>query len=104
MCISCLVDNNCSCIEARTIVEIEREKPLCQIALWPKMYDLIAQERNWGKGGEKINRTGERSNQQSSRNSDKLKQQQQQHSLFSQANWARLEMKPERNKFKVQAH
>jgi len=33
-----------------------------------------------------------------------LKQQQQQHSLFSQASWGRLEMKPERNKFKVQAH
>ena len=31
-------------------------------------------------------------------------QQQQQHSLFSQASWNRLEMKPERNKFKVQAH
>jgi len=30
-------------------------------------------------------------------------QQQQQHSLFSQASWGRLEMKPERNKFKVQA-
>ena len=30
--------------------------------------------------------------------------QQQQHSLFSQASWSRLEMKPERNKFKVQAH
>jgi len=29
---------------------------------------------------------------------------QQQHSLFSQASWGRLEMKPERNKFKVQAH
>jgi len=28
----------------------------------------------------------------------------QQHSLFSQASWGRLEMKPERNKFKVQAH
>jgi len=26
--------------------------------------------------------------------------QQQQHSLFSQASWGRLEMKPERNKFK----
>jgi len=37
--------------------------------------------------------------------SDKaLQQQQQQHSLFSQASWGRLEMKPERNKFKVQAH
>jgi len=32
-----------------------------------------------------------------------LLQQQQQHSLFSQASWGRLEMKPERNKFKVQA-
>jgi len=31
-------------------------------------------------------------------------QQQQQHSLFSQASWGRLEMKPERKKFKVQAH
>ena len=31
-------------------------------------------------------------------------QQQQQHSLFSQASWGRLEMKPERYKFKVQAH
>jgi len=31
-------------------------------------------------------------------------QQQQQHSLFPQASWGRLEMKPERNKFKVQAH
>ena len=31
-------------------------------------------------------------------------QQQQQHSLFSQESWGRLEMKPERNKFKVQAH
>jgi len=31
-------------------------------------------------------------------------QQQQQHSLFSQASWGRLEMKPERNNFKVQAH
>ena len=31
-------------------------------------------------------------------------QQQQQHSLFSQASWGRLEMKPERTKFKVQAH
>ena len=31
-------------------------------------------------------------------------QQQQQHSLFSQASWGRLEMKPERNKFRVQAH
>ena len=30
--------------------------------------------------------------------------QQQQHSFFSQASWGRLEMKPERNKFKVQAH
>ena len=28
-----------------------------------------------------------------------LQQQQQQHSLFSQASWGRLEMKPERNKF-----
>ena len=34
----------------------------------------------------------------------KQQQQQQQHSLFSQASWGRLEMKPERNKFKVQAH
>jgi hypothetical protein len=59
MCISCLVDNNCLCIKTRTIVEIEREKCLSQIALWPKMYDLIAQERKWGKRGEKINRTGE---------------------------------------------
>ena len=25
-------------------------------------------------------------------------------SLFSQASWGRLEMKPERNKFKIQAH
>ena len=25
-------------------------------------------------------------------------------SLFSQASWGRLEMKPEKNKFKVQAH
>ena len=34
-----------------------------------------------------------------------VKQQQQQHSLFfPQASWGRLEMKPERNKFKVQAH
>ena len=33
-----------------------------------------------------------------------IQQQQQQHSLFSQASWGRLEMKPERNKFKVQAH
>jgi hypothetical protein len=32
------------------------------------------------------------------------KQQQQQHSIFSQASWGRLQMKPERNKFKVQAH
>ena len=32
------------------------------------------------------------------------KQQQQQHSLFPQASWCRLEMKSERNKFKVQAH
>ena len=31
-------------------------------------------------------------------------QQQQQHGLFSQISWGRLEMKPERNKFKVQAH
>jgi len=31
-------------------------------------------------------------------------QQQQQHSFFSQASWGRLEMKPERNKFKIQAH
>ena len=31
-------------------------------------------------------------------------QQQQQHSLFAQASWGRLEMKPEKNKFKVQAH
>ena len=31
-------------------------------------------------------------------------EQQQQHSLFSQASWGRLDMKPERNKFKVQAH
>jgi len=30
--------------------------------------------------------------------------QQQQHSIFSQVSWDRLEMKPERNKFKVQAH
>ena len=29
---------------------------------------------------------------------------QQQYSLFSQVNWGRLEMKPERNKFKVHAH
>ena len=29
---------------------------------------------------------------------------QQQHSFFSQASWGRLEMKSERNKFKVQAH
>jgi len=34
----------------------------------------------------------------------KQQQQQQQHSLFSQASWGRLEMKPERNKFKAQAH
>ena len=33
-----------------------------------------------------------------------IQQQQQQHSIFSQASWGRLEMKPERNKFKVQAH
>ena len=32
------------------------------------------------------------------------KQQQQQYSLFSQTSWGRLEMKPERNKFKVQTH
>ena len=31
-------------------------------------------------------------------------QQQQQHSLFSQVSWGRLEMKPEKNKFKVQTH
>ena len=31
-------------------------------------------------------------------------QQQQQHSLFSQASWGRLEMKPERNKFKKKWH
>ena len=31
-----------------------------------------------------------------------VSQQQQQHSLFPQASW--LEMKPERKKFKVQAH
>ena len=31
-------------------------------------------------------------------------QQQQQHSIFSQASWGRLGMKPERNKFKIQAH
>jgi len=31
-------------------------------------------------------------------------QQQQQHSLFSHTSWGTLEMKPERNKFKVQAH
>src|SRR6185312_7847808 len=31
----------------------------------------------------------------------KVQVQQQQHSLFSQASWGRLEMKPERNKFKV---
>ena len=37
-------------------------------------------------------------------NCNELLQQQQQHSLFSQASWGRLEMKPERNKFKVQAH
>jgi len=36
--------------------------------------------------------------------SEQQQQQQQQHSLFSQASWGRLEMKPERNKFKVQAH
>ena len=30
--------------------------------------------------------------------------QQQQYSLFFQASWSRLEMKPERNKFKIQAH
>ena len=35
---------------------------------------------------------------------DPLPLQQQQHRLFSQASWGRLEMKPERNKFKVQAH
>jgi len=35
---------------------------------------------------------------------EEIQQQQQQHSLFSQATWGRLEMKPERNKFKVQAH
>jgi len=33
-----------------------------------------------------------------------LRVQQQQHSLFSQESWGRLEMKPGRNKFKVQAH
>ena len=33
-----------------------------------------------------------------------LEVKQQQHSLFSQASWGSLEMKPERNKFKVQAH
>jgi len=32
-----------------------------------------------------------------------MQQQQQQHSIFSQASWGRLEMKPERYKFKVQA-
>ena len=37
-------------------------------------------------------------------NLQQQQQQQQQHSLFSQASWGRLEMKPERNKFKVQAH
>ena len=31
---------------------------------------------------------------------EQARQQQQQHSLFSQASWGRLEMKPERNKFK----
>ena len=35
---------------------------------------------------------------------EELQQQQQQHSFFSQASLGRLEMKPERNKFKVQAH
>jgi len=35
---------------------------------------------------------------------EKQQQQQQQHSLFSQASWGSLEMKHERNKFKVQAH
>ena len=34
----------------------------------------------------------------------KQQQQQQQYSLFSQVSWGRLEMKPEINKFKVQAH
>jgi len=36
------------------------------------------------------------------RGADVNQQQQQQHNLFSQASWGRLEMKPERNKFKVQ--
>ena len=33
---------------------------------------------------------------------NRQQQQQQQHIIFSQASWGRLEMKPERNKFKVQ--
>ena len=40
----------------------------------------------------------------STKSAEQVQQQQQQHSLFSQASWGRLEMKPERNKFKVQAH
>jgi len=35
------------------------------------------------------------------RRSQDLQQQQQQHSLFSQASWGRLEMKPERNKLSI---
>jgi len=38
------------------------------------------------------------------RQQQQQQQQQQQHSFFSQISWDRLEMKPERNKFKVQAH
>ena len=34
----------------------------------------------------------------------RIQQQQQQQVFFPQANWGRLEMKPERNKFKVQVH
>ena len=36
------------------------------------------------------------------RQQQQQQQQQQQHIIFSQASWGRLEMKPERSKFKVQ--
>jgi len=54
-------------------------------------------------GQNKTNKKSQKSNIKTE-NHEFSQQLQQQHSLFSQASWGRLEMKPERNKFKVQAH
>jgi len=57
-----------------------------------------------GPTGQNKTKKSQKSNIKTENHESSQQLQQQQHSIFSQASWGRLEMKPERNKFKVQAH